>query len=75
MDVAPQPAAFAANDKRYFAMGLHPERDAVGNVDAGTLQRARPADVAFFVETRLQFDEHRDLLLVVPRLEQRVNDR
>ena len=39
-----------------------------------TFQRARPFDVALFVEARFELQQHRHLFAVLDRLKQRFDD-
>ena len=49
-------------------------RDAVDDVDAGFFQARGPIDVAAFVESGLEFDQHRDLLAALGSLDQPIDD-
>ena len=71
--VAAQAAVIVAHHDDDLAMGLQID-DAVGYVNAGFLQPARPADVGGLVETRLQLDHHRDLLAVLRRVDQVIDN-
>ena len=64
----------APDDERDLAMGLQAD-DAVDHVDARLLERLRPLDVLLLVEPRLQLHEHRDLLAVFRRADERGKDR
>ena len=55
-------------------MGLQLE-EAVDHLHAGALQVARPADIGFLVEARLQLDQRRHRLAGLGRLDQRLDDR
>ncbi len=48
---------------------------AIHHVNAVFFQLARPLDVALLVEARFQFQQHRDLLAVLRRVDQRIHDR
>ena len=61
--------AFAADDQRDLGMHLETQQ-AVDHMDALALQSSGPFDVAFFVEARFQFHQHRYLLAVFDRLQQ-----
>jgi hypothetical protein len=50
-------------------------RDAVDDVGAHLLERARPMDIRLLVESRPQLDEHGDLLAVLGGDSQRLGDR
>ena len=55
-------------------MGLESD-DAVHDVRAGFLQAVGQLDVGFFVESRAQLDDHRDVLAGLRGGDQRVDDR
>ena len=57
--VAPEPVALAPDDERRLRVDLH-VGEAVDDVHAGLLERARPLDVAALVEARLQLDDADD---------------
>ena len=59
--VAPQRRALAPHDERDLRVHLETD-EAVDDVGAGRLERARPADVVLLVEPRLELDQRRDLL-------------
>jgi hypothetical protein len=68
------PVGLLADDEACFAVRLE-VRQAVDDVRAHRLERARPADVGGVVEASLELDEHRDLLPVLGGLGQRHRDR
>ena len=53
---------------------LEPDK-AEYDVDSNAFQSARPRNVVLFVKARLELDDGRDLLAVLRRGDQRVNDR
>ena len=61
MAVAAQAVGFAAHDHRHLGVRLEPHH-AVHDVRAGFLQAVRQLDVGFFVESRAQLDDDRDVL-------------
>ena len=67
-------AALAAHHEQRLRVRLQPGQ-AVHDVRARLLQRARPADVAALVEARLQLDEADGLLAALGRLDQRRDQR
>ena len=67
MRVAPDAVRFLADDQAELAVGLQVD-EAVDDVHAGGFQPGRPRDVVALVESRLQLDEHRDLLAGLRRL-------
>ena len=73
VDVAPQPAALAADDERRLGVGLEADQ-AVGDVGAGALQRAGPDDVGPLVEAGLDLDHDDDLLAALGGLDERPDD-
>ena len=74
VDVALDAVALAAHDQRDLAVGLEAD-EAVDDVHAGVLQRARPLDVGGLVEAGLELDDRRDLLAVLGGADQRADDR
>ena len=64
----------APDDQAHLGVRLQPHH-AVDHVDAGGFQRPRPADVVLLVEARLQLDQDRDLLAILPCLHQRLHHR
>ena len=74
MAVAADAVRLLAHDQARLAVRLVADQ-AVDDVRAHLLQRARPADVGLLVEARLQLDEHRDLLAVLGRGGERLRDR
>ena len=74
VDVAAKPVALAADDERRLRVDLQ-VREAVDDVDAGLLERARPLDVPPLVEARLQLDEADALLAGLGALDQRRDER
>ncbi len=65
--------ALAPHDQRDLAVGLEAD-EAVDDVHARVLQRARPLDVGRLVEARLQLDDGRDLLAVLGGADERADD-
>ena len=59
----------AANDQRDLGVGLESQQP-VDDVDPCVFQGPCPLDVALFVETRLELDQHGHLLAVAHRLQQ-----
>ena len=49
--------------------------EAVDDVHAALLERARPLDVALLVEARLELDDRRHLLAVLGGARERLDDR
>ena len=74
MDVAREPIALAPDDERDLRVRLEAE-EPVDDMHALVLERARPADVALLVEARLELHQHRHLLPLTARLEERLDDR
>ena len=74
VDVALQPVRLPADDHAHLGVRLQPQH-AVHHVDALVFKRSRPGDVVLLVEARLDLDQHGHLLAVLPRLDQRVQDR
>ena len=74
VDVALEPVALAADHERRLRVDLH-VREAVDDVHARLLERARPLDVAPLVEARLELDDADALLAVLGRLDQRRRER
>ena len=74
MNVGREAAAFATHHQRQLGVGLELE-EAIDDLHAGAFEIARPADVGFFVEARLQFDQRRDGLAGIGGLDQRAHDR
>ena len=74
MHVGFQRLALAPHDQRQLAVGLQLD-EAVDHLHAGALEIARPADVGFLVEARLQLDQRGDGLAGFGRLGQRLDDR
>ena len=72
--VATQPAALLADHERGLAVRLQPD-EAVDDVAAGALQRARPLDVGALVEAGLDLDEDHDLLAGLGGVDERLDDR
>ena len=72
--VAADAAVLAAHHERALGVRLE-RREAVHDVHAGALQRARPADVARLVEARLELDQHHGLLALLGRADQRRHHR
>ena len=75
MDVTAHAVFFAADNQRDFGVRLNGEFfDAVGDMHALFVQRARPFEVVFFVKTGFELDQHRHLLVVVAGIHQRLHD-
>ena len=74
MDVPAQAAALAPHDERRLRVDLQ-RREAVHDVHARLLQRARPLDVPTLVAARLDLDETHALLSVLRCLDQRRHER
>ena len=70
--VAADAVALAAHDQHDLGVGLE-AYEAVDDVHSFALERLRPADVALFVEARLELDEGGDLLAVGRRLHECVD--
>ena len=71
--VAADSVGFAAHHQAHLGVSLE-SQDAVDHVHALVLKCSRPGDIVLLVETRLQFEQHRHLLLVFPRLHERRHD-
>ena len=71
--VAAQHVALAPDDERHLRVDLE-VGEAVDDVDAGLLQRARPLDVPALVEARLELDEADRLLAVLRALDERADE-
>ncbi len=74
MAVAPDPVRLLTHDETRLAVRLVSD-EPVHDVSADRLERARPPDVRFLVEARLQLDEHRDLLAPLGGEPERLRDR
>ena len=74
MDVGAEPSRLAAHHQRDLGVGLELD-EAVDHLDAGALQVARPLDVGFLVEARLELDQRGDGLAGLGRLDQGRDDR
>ena len=74
VDVAPQALRRPPDDQADLRVGLV-AANAVDDVRAGFLERARPLDVALLVESRRQLDEHGDLLVALGGALQAGDDR
>ncbi len=74
MAVAAQAIGFAAHDHRHLGVSLESD-DAVHDVRAGFLQAVGELDVRFFVESRAQLDDDRDVLARMRGGDQRIDDR
>src|SRR5262245_39640327 len=74
MDVTPQNIAFLTYDQRQLGMRLE-SHDSVDDMCASFFQTSRPENVVFFVEARLQFNQHRNLLALLSGLNQRIHNR
>ena len=68
--VAAQSARFAPHHERGLAVGFQ-SCQTVGDVDPVAFQLLGPADVVLLVEARFEFDEDRNLGIVIARLDQR----
>ena len=73
VDVAPQTVSLVPHDKRHLGVRLEPEQ-AVDDVYPLSLQGARPRDVVFLVEARLQLHEDGNLFAVLARVHERFDD-
>src|SRR5882672_5985729 len=73
MHVPAELVSLAAYDERRLGVNLE-IRESVDDVDAGLLERARPADVSILVETRLQLNQRHALLPLLCRFDQCGND-
>ena len=73
MGVAADLVAFLAHHQSKLRMNLEAQQ-AIDDMDALRFQPAGPFDVGFFVETGLQFDQHRHLFAALVRLKQTVDD-
>ena len=60
----------AADDHRHLGVGL-PVDEAVDDLDAGALERARPHQILLFVEAGLQLDDRGDRLAGLGGVDQR----
>ena len=74
VDVAAQPARLAPHDERRLRVDLE-AGEAVDDVDARLLERARPLDVAALVAARLDLDEADGLLAALRGVDQRRHER
>src|SRR5215211_5511500 len=74
VDVASYSRALAPDDQADLGVRFEAD-DAVGDVDAPSLELARPGDVRLFVEARFQLDQDGDLCLLVARLRERLDYR
>ena len=72
--VSPNLVVFLPDDEADFAVRLQ-LLDAIDDVHAGILEACCPLDVAPFVESRFQFDEHGDLLAALGGLDEAIDDR
>src|SRR3954471_5390088 len=61
MHVAPEAGALLAHDEQYLRVRLE-AHEAVHDVHARALERARPLDVALLVEPGLELDQRRHFL-------------
>ncbi|CAB5034849.1 unannotated protein [freshwater metagenome] len=69
MDVATDAVAFAAHDQHALGVDLDP-RHAVDDVNASSLELARPGDVGALIETRFQLHKADGLLAHLGRADQ-----
>src|SRR5579862_7648890 len=74
MHIGAQLAALATYNKTDLGMGLEFD-ESIDHLYTSSLQIARPADVRFLVETRLELDERRDRFARLGRLDQCLYDR
>ena len=74
VDVTAKAVTLAADDERHLRVHLQ-IGEAVDDVHARLLERARPLDVAVLVEASLQLDEADALLAVLGALDQRRHER
>ena len=74
VDIGRQAAALAAHHQRQLGVGLQFE-EAVHHLHAGAFEIARPADIGFLVEPRLQLDQRGHRLAGLGGLRQRAHDR
>ena len=74
MAIGDERAAFAPHDQRQLGVGLQLD-EAEDDLRAGALEIARPADVGFLVEARLQLDKRGDRFAGLGRLDERPHDR
>ena len=74
VDVALDAVALAPHHQRHLAVGLEAD-EAVDDVHARLLERARPLDVGRLVEARLELDDRGHLLAVLGGADQRAHDR
>ena len=73
MGVAPDSVILLAHDERRLGVNLQ-ARKAVRDVDAESLERARPGDVVQLILSGLQLDENGDLLSTLRGFSQRAHD-
>ena len=71
MHVGGERAALAAHHQRQLGVGLQLD-EAVDDLHAGALEIARPADIGFLVEARLQLDQRGHRLAGLGGLGQRL---
>src|ERR1700722_7178223 len=74
MAIGHQRSALPPHDHRELGVGLQFD-EAEHDLRARAFEIARPADVRFLVEARLEFDERGHRLAGLGRLDQRANDR
>ena len=74
MDVVPQAIAVPPDNEERLAMRLQSD-DAINDVGAGFLERARPLNIDRFIETRAQFHDRGDLFARVRRFDERFHNR
>ncbi len=74
VDIGVERPALAPHHHRQLGVGLQLD-EAVDHLHAGALEVARPADVGLLVEPRLQFDQRRDRLAGLGRLDELLDDR
>src|SRR5262245_57311194 len=73
VDIRGKRSTFPSHHHRQLGVGLELD-EAVYDLRAGALERARPADVRFLVETRLELDQRSDRFSRFGRLDQRPHD-
>ena len=74
MNVSPNSFLLATDDHRDLAVDLEAE-ETVNDMAAGLLEHLRPGNIIFLIKSRLQLDEHADLLAVVGRLGEGCDNR
>ena len=74
MDVIAQPSILAPHHKRHLGVSLQ-FHEAEHDLHAGAFEIARPADIGFLVEARLEFHQRGDRLAGFGSIDQRADDR